>query len=101
MKIQKGDTILVTAGKDKGKKGNVERVSAKDGLVLIPGINLYKRHRKKRDEKTPGGIMEYPRPLPIANVAILCPACKQPTRVGYTVHKDEKVRICRKCEGKL
>lgn len=101
MKIQKGDTIIVTAGKEKGKKGNVERVWAKDGSVVVPGINLYKRHRKKRDEKTPGGIMEYPRPLPSANVAILCPACKQPTRAGYTVTKGTKVRICRKCEGKL
>ena len=56
MKIQKGDTILVTAGKEKGKKGKVERVFVKEGLVVVPGINIYKRHRKKRDEKTPGGL---------------------------------------------
>ncbi|MBI5449155.1 50S ribosomal protein L24 [Candidatus Gottesmanbacteria bacterium] len=101
MKIKKGDTIVVTAGKEKGKKGKVERVLAKEESVVVLGINIYKRHRKKRDEKTPGGIMEYPRPLPTGNVAVLCPSCKQPTRVGYMVHKGTKVRICRKCEGKL
>lgn len=101
MKIKKGDTILITAGKDKGKKGKVEKVFVAENTVLVPGLNIYKRHLKKRDEKHPGGITEFPRPLPVGNVALLCPSCGKPTRVGYLVVAGEKHRVCRKCQAKL
>lgn len=101
MKFKKGDTIIITSGKDKGKKGKIEKVITREATVLVPGLNVYKRHRKKRDEKSPGGIMEFSRPLPVANISILCPSCGKPTRVGFLVAKDEKYRVCRKCGGKL
>lgn len=101
MKIKKGDTIIITAGKDKGKKGKIEKVFNQEAKVLVPGLNIYKRHTKKRDEKNPGGIVEFSRPLPIGNVALLCPSCKKPTRVGFLVTKDEKHRVCKKCGAKL
>ncbi|MBI4065253.1 50S ribosomal protein L24 [Candidatus Gottesmanbacteria bacterium] len=101
MKIKKGDTILVTIGKDNGKKGKVEHVFPKDHRALVAGINMYKRHLKKRDEKHPSAIVDIPKPLDFAKFSILCPSCGKPTRVGYLVTKGEKMRICRKCGKKL
>ena len=100
MKLKKGDNIIVIAGKDKGRKGKIEKIFPKEGLVLLPGINVFKRHTKSRGEKQPGGIIDIIKPLPISNVALLCPKCGKPTRVGYRVSKDEtKSRICRKCQA--
>jgi large subunit ribosomal protein L24 len=99
MKLKKGDTVLVIAGKDKSRKGKIEKIFPKKGLVLLPGINVYKRHTKPRGEKQPGGIIEIIKPLPISNVALMCPKCGKPTRVGYQVNKDgSKNRICRRCQ---
>jgi len=101
MKLKKGDSIIVTAGKDKGRKGKIEKIFPKDGTILITGINVYKRHMKKRDEKHPGGIISLPKPLDASKVMLMCPSCGTKTRVGYKNLKDEKVRICRKCSQKL
>lgn len=101
MKLKKGDTVIITAGKDRGKKGKVENVCAAEGNVLLPGLNVYKRHIKKKDDRHPGGIIEFSRPMPVGNVALLCPACSKSTRVGYLVVKDEKYRVCKKCGGKV
>ncbi len=101
MKLKKGDTVIVTIGKDKGKKGKIEQVFPGDGAVVIHGVNVYKRHTKKRDEKTPGGIIEHIRPLGASKVALICPKCGKVTRVGFLVIKGEKIRICRKCEQKI
>jgi large subunit ribosomal protein L24 len=98
MKLKKGDNVLITSGKDKGRKGKIEKVFPKESKVQIPGINMYKRHMKKRDQNHPGGIVDISRPLPVGNVALICPKCSQPTRVGYLISKDEKTRICKKCE---
>lgn len=101
MKIKKGDTIIVTRGKDVGKKGKVEKVYPGESAVLVAGINIYKRHMKKRDEKHPSGIVDVPKPIGVATIALLCPKCGKPTRVGYIVTKGEKERICRKCGQKI
>lgn len=101
MKLRKGDTVIVTTGKDKGRKGKVEKTFPKDGTVVVAGVNVFKRHMKKRDEKRPGGIIDITKPIDVSKVAIICPKCNQPTRVGYLVTKGEKERICRKCEQKL
>lgn len=101
MKLHKGDKVLVTAGKDQGREGVVERVWADKSRVLIPGVNQYKKHRKAQGEKQPGEILTLSRPLPVGNVAIICPKCKQPTRIGYRIINDKKVRICRKCDQNI
>lgn len=98
MKFRKGDEIIVTLGKDKGKKGKIEKVFPGIQEVLIPGMNLYKKHMKRRDEKNPGGIIDFPRPLSVSKISLVCPKCKKPTRIGYQVNKGEKHRICRKCK---
>lgn len=101
MKLKKGDKIKVTVGKDRGKEGAVEKVFAKTSKVLVAGVNVYKRHSKPRAEGQKGGILEFTRPLPVSNVALICPKCKQPTRVGYKVTAKEKVRVCRKCDQEI
>lgn len=101
MKLKKGDTIIVTTGKDKGKKGKVDKVLPGQGAVVVAGVNVFKRHRKKKDEKNAGGIIDITKPVAVSKLALVCPKCNQPTRVGYIVVKDEKERICRKCEQKI
>ncbi|KKU83156.1 50S ribosomal protein L24 [Candidatus Gottesmanbacteria bacterium RIFCSPLOWO2_01_FULL_49_10] len=101
MKVKKGDQIIVTTGKDKGKKGKIEKVFPKNSTVLVPGVNVYKRHMKKRDEKSPAGIVEIARPIALSKLVLLCPKCGKPTRIGHVVVKEEKDRICRKCEQKI
>ena len=101
MKIKKGDTIIVTLGKDKGKKGKVEQVLPGVSAVIVAGINVYKRHMKRRDDKHPGGIIDIVKPIAVAKIALVCPSCGKPTRVGYLVSKTDKMRICKKCGKKL
>lgn len=101
MKLQKGDEILVTIGKDRGKRGKIQSIFPKKKTVLIPTLNIFKRHLKKRDEKNPGGILDLPRPIPVENVSLICPKCHLPTRIGYTMINKEKQRICQKCKKVL
>lgn len=101
MKLKKGDNVLITAGKDKGKSGKVERVFVQEAKVLIPNVNQYKKHRKPQGEGRPGEILTLSRPLPTANVALVCPKCKQPTRIGWRWDQTKKVRVCRKCEADI
>ena len=99
MKFKKGDTVKIIKGKDKSRKGKIEKVLPKLNKVLIPGINVYKKHLKPRGEGQPGGIVEIVKPLPVSNVALLCPKCNKQTRVGYQLDKSgSKHRICRKCQ---
>jgi len=98
MKFKKGDEILITGGKDRSKKGKIDRVLPKEASVLVPGLNIYKRHVKKRDAQNPGGIIDFPRPIPIGRISLICPKCKKPTRVGFTGVGKDKQRICKKCK---
>jgi large subunit ribosomal protein L24 len=101
MKIKKGDKVKIIYGKDKGREGVVEKVYRKDNKVLIPGINLYKRHIKKNEKMPKGGIIEIPRPLDVSKVMLICPKCAKPTRVGILREKNKKWRICKKCKSKI
>lgn len=98
MKIKKGDTVKVIAGKDADKVGKVEKVMPKTDKMLVEGVNQYKRHIKSRMQGQKSEIITLTKPLPATNVALLCPKCKQPTRVGYKILKDSKVRVCKKCK---
>lgn len=96
LKFKLGDNIKVTAGKDKGRDGKIERIFPKKLKVLVPGLNIYKRHVKGVSGQK-GGIYEIPRPLGLGKIALVCPKCKKVTRVGFRLVGSEKVRICRKC----
>ncbi len=98
MKLLRGDEIKVVAGKDKGKTGKIDTVFSKEGKVLVAGVNEYKRHQKGTGYgNTRSEIVTITKPLPVANVQLVCPKCKKLTRVGYVVEKGKKKRVCRKC----
>ncbi len=97
-KIRKGDQVQVLLGKDRGKKGKVERVLTKKGQIQVHGLNIIKKHVKPQGEGKPGGIIEITKPMRAAKVALVCPKCNQVTRVGFQLGKGElKQRVCRKC----
>ena len=124
--IRKGDTVVVLAGKDAGKRGTVDRVirrepspggtrsifrrgsSAGGVSVVVEGINISKRHTKPRQGSTsgiggvpriePGGILDVNHPLPISKVMIVCSNCGKPTRIGHrTLDNGRRVRVCKQC----
>ena len=97
MKIRKGDTVLITSGKDRGRKGKVLKVFPKESRILVEGINLRKKHRKPRRSGEKGQIIEMPAPISISNVKLICPKCGKATRVGYKIVERKKYRICKKC----
>jgi large subunit ribosomal protein L24 len=127
--IRKGDTVVVLAGKDVGKRGVVDQVvrrvaspsgsrsvfrrnSPAGGIkVVIEGVNIAKRHTKPRqsqgtNERTPkilqGGILEIAQPLPISRVMLVCPNCSKPTRIAHaTLDTGRRVRLCRHCGQQL
>jgi large subunit ribosomal protein L24 len=125
--IRKGDTVVVLAGKDAGKRGTVERIirrapatgrslyrrgSAAGGVsVVVEGLNIAKRHTKPRQkagatDRMPkiqqGGILEIAQPLPVGRVMVVCGSCDKPTRVGHeTLDNGRRVRVCRHCGQQL
>jgi|SRR3989338_1856475 len=101
MRIKKGDKVRVIYGKDKGREGIVESVNPKRKSVVIPGINIYKKHIKKNEKMPQGGTVEIPRPLNIAKVMFICPKCGKQARVKYLVEKEKKFRICKKCKSRI
>lgn len=101
MKIKKGDTVQVITGKDKGRKGKVERVYPKSEKVMVETINMFKRHVKKSEQAPKGGIVEVSRPLPVSNVMMVCPKCKKPSRIGYVRTEGKKTRVCKSCQKEL
>ncbi len=100
LKIKRGDQVVVVAGKDKGKKGEVERVlkgdRPGDHKVVVAGVNRVKRHTKP-SQTTQGGIIEREAPIHISNVALVDPKEDKATRVGYTfLEEGQKVRFARR-----
>src|SRR3990167_3529725 len=99
MKFKIGDTIKVTIGRDKGKTGKIEKVFPQSSEVIVGGVNLYKKHVKAKNNR-PGEAVQVAFPLAFGKIALICPKCNQPTRVGFNQPPDgKKVRVCRKCEG--
>jgi len=102
VRINKGDTVIVLQGKDKGKRAEVVRAIPERDRVILEGVNVAKRHAKPTRATQQGGIIDKFMPVHVSTVALVCKACNQPTRVGYRVEADgEKVRICRKCGADL
>ena len=102
MNVRRGDTVIVLAGKDRGKRGTVERVEkTKRGFgVVIPGINMAKRHQRARSRTQQAGIIDLPVPLHVSNVQVICPRCDRPTRVGHALGEGEhaqRTRVCKRC----
>ena len=94
-KIKKGDKVIVLSGKDKGKTGEVSKVLPKEDRVVVSGVNTVKRHQRPT-QTTPGGIEEKDAPIHMSNVALVDPKTGEPTRVGFKVDGDKKVRVAKK-----
>ena len=98
MKIRKNDTVLVIAGKDKGKKGKVRFAYPKEERLLVDGVNFIKRHTRAVREVRQAGIIEREAPSHVSDVMLLCSKCNHPTRIGFRFLEDgRKVRVCRSC----
>ena len=110
MKVRKGDLVHMLTGKDRGKQGRVVEARPRERRVVVENLNVQKRHTRPRPIKdssrmggsqmTPGGVISKPAPVPVANVMLVCPTCKNPTRVGYRFRDDKtghtKVRVCKR-----
>jgi len=102
MKVRKGDRVKVLAGKDRGREGTVTFAYPAEGRVIVDGINVARKHQKPTNAMQQGGIIDKEMPIAVSNVAVICPSCGKPTRVGHRIDADgTKTRICRKCEGDL
>ena len=98
MNIRKDDTVLVIAGKDKGKKGKVRFSYPDKKRILVDGVNFIKKHSKARGAAKQAGIIDREATLPVSNVMLLCSKCNHPARVGFRFLDDgKKVRFCRAC----
>jgi large subunit ribosomal protein L24 len=99
--IRRNDTVIVTAGRDRGKRGRVLRVIPINNRLLVEGVNMIKRHTRPNPQRNiKGGIVEREAALHASNVQLVCPECGKMTRIGHRLLNDgRKVRICRKCEG--
>jgi large subunit ribosomal protein L24 len=96
LKLKVGDKVKVLSGKDKGRTGKIEKIFPKKGTLIVPGLNVYKKHVKGFQGQK-GGIYEIPRPLALGKVALVCPKCKKATRVGFRTTDNTKERVCKKC----
>ncbi len=100
MKLKKGDTVLIIAGKDRGKKGKILHAFPKEEKVSVEGANLLKKHvspqkqKQQQQGKKTGQIVEFPAPIHVSNVKLICKSCGKAVRV----EKKDKQRICKKCK---
>ena len=96
IKLKKEDTVEVIAGKDKGKRGRVLKIFRDKDRIVVEGINLVKKAKKRRKQQDRGGIIEIEAAIHISNLMIVCKKCG-PTRIGFKLDGDKKIRVCRKC----
>ncbi len=104
MNIKKGDTVLIIAGKDRGKQGVVSRALPQVNKVIVEGLNIAKKHIRPQGQTRQGGIIEKAMPLQVSNTMLICTECGKPTRVAHErrpMGSDQKmrsVRVCKKCQ---
>jgi large subunit ribosomal protein L24 len=110
MKLKKGDTVQMLAGKDRGKQGRILEARPRDGKVIVENLNIFKKHQKPRPIRdagrmggtqiAPGGIVDRAAAVSASNVMLVCPTCKLPTRIGYRFKEGKggqvKVRVCKR-----
>lgn len=104
MKIKRGDNVLIISGRDKGMKGEVLKVLPLRSAVVVKGVNLRKKHQ--RQVQTGGrtmnpGIIQFEAPVNVSNVMLVCPSCKEASRVGVKRVDGEAQRYCKKCQAVL
>ena len=99
MRIRQNDTVEVITGRDSGKRGKVQQVLPSKGRVMVEGINIVKKHQKPTNDMRQAGIIQMESPINSASLALVCPQCDLPAKVGFQVLDDgTKVRFCKKCK---
>lgn len=102
MQIKKNDTVVVIAGKEKGKRGRVIAVYPTQNRLLVEKLNLIKRHTRPNPQLKQGGIVEKESPISASNVKLICSKCDKPTTVARRAQDGGKrVRVCTACEAAL
>ncbi len=102
-RVKRDDTVEVIRGRDKGKRGSVQWVDAKEEIALVDGVNRVKRHmRAGAATARQAGIIDKEMPLPLSKIMPVCPSCDRPTRVAVkTLEDGTKARVCKRCGGQL
>ena len=99
MNVRRNDTVLVIKGRDRGKRGQVQRVLPEQDKVLVDGVNVVKRHTKATRDLRQAGIIQKELPVPAANVMLVCTHCNRPARLSSTRLADgTKARVCVNCK---
>jgi large subunit ribosomal protein L24 len=97
--VKTGDIVVVISGKDKGTQGKIQKSYPATGRVVVEGVALVKRHQKPRGQGMPGGIINKEAAISASKVMLVCPSCKEPTRVSHAFieidGKTKKVRVCK------
>lgn len=101
MKIKKGDIVKILTGKDRGKTGKVLKVYEKSQKLMVEGANIYKKHVRPKHQGEKGEVAQVSRPITVSNLMLICPNCKQPTRMGLRFEGDNKFRYCKKCQSRI
>ena len=101
LNVKKGDTVLVIAGKDKGKTGKVLVAMPADNSVVVAGVNIIAKHKKPRSANDKGGIIKKEGKIHASNVQIVCPTCDKATRINNEIVDGKKIRQCKKCGANL
>jgi len=100
--VKKGDTVLVTSGKDRGKRGKVLRVSPTKGTAVVERVNTQKKHTRPNPQKNiKGGILERESGIRMSNLQVICPSCGEATRTGSHRTAEGAKRFCKKCDTEM
>jgi len=102
MNIKKGDAVKIISGKDKGKKGKVLQVLAKEEKVVVEGFNMMAKNVRPKRMGEKGQVVRYNAPMDVSNVMLFCSKCNKAVRTGYSITKEgKKTRICKKCKQSI
>jgi large subunit ribosomal protein L24 len=99
-RLRKNDQVQIMTGKDRGKSGRVIKIDHAKGRAVVEGLNMVKKAMKKRGQQQQGGITTVEAAIHLSNLQVVCKKCG-PTRIGYKLDGERKVRVCRKCGGEL
>ena len=100
--VKTGDKVIVVAGKDKGKIGNVKKVVTSENKIVVEGVNIVTKAMKPNPMAgVQGGLVKLEAPMDSSKVMLYCPSCEKPTRIKHDMNSDKKVRICKKCGEQL
>lgn len=101
LSVKKGDNVLVIAGKDAGKTGEILEVARENGKVMVAGVNIQAHHKKPRSKDDKGGIIKTEGFIDVSNVQVVCPTCKKATRIAHKEVEGKNTRACKKCGATL